>query len=749
MRQTIIFFIYLLSARGVLAQNTIRAVIKPYQNRPTIFINGKPQAPLIYALCDVPGGRRSLDEVPQHNLRQYCNDGIRLYQADVFLEQVWQPDGQMDLRYAREQVQGILQACPNAAVFLRFHLNAPPWWRAAHPAENTAYDGTDPGPDMAFGLARLLEGDPRFPQRTSLASSLWQETAAAQLARFCRLFGRTREGRHVAGIQVADGVYGEWHYWGFLKWEADFGPAMTQRFRDWLRARYGTDVALQTAWADSTAQIETAQVPNAERRGHTVGMLRDPQRDRCVVDYYACQHETVADAIIRYCATVKKHWPRPVLTGAFYGYFFACFDRHAAGGHLALQKVLAAPQVDYLAGPQAYLPQAEKIGDPYRSRSLLLSIRLHNKLWLDEMDQQPRRVYPFLGGTRDQREKYNTALAENVAQLRRNLLFAHTKGTGLWLYDFGPAGLDLNREGERSSQHGVTGYWDHPDYHRAIREIKTLFDSTLHRPYRSNSDVLLVYDTEALFHTRSTVKKPDSLSLQLIDHLSLALYQSGVLFDPVHLDDLPLVDFSLYKAVILANTFVLDTTERRFLQNKVAQQGRHLIWLAAPGFSDGQHLSESGVSATVGMQLVRVDTLPGHRPSILLDSIAGDSIVERGWGNIAPLWAVSDSQAIAYGHFRQGSSVALARKNFPNYTTWYASIPLIKAESWRFLLRETGAHGYTEQREIVYGGSGFLVLHTKSGGPTPLRLRNGQRLIVPLPQGPATVLLDAETGQIR
>ena len=47
----------------------LKAEVKPYNNRPTIHLNGEPQTPMIYALSDVPGGRWSWEEVPQQHPR--------------------------------------------------------------------------------------------------------------------------------------------------------------------------------------------------------------------------------------------------------------------------------------------------------------------------------------------------------------------------------------------------------------------------------------------------------------------------------------------------------------------------------------------------------------------------------------------------------------------------------------------------------------------------------------------------------
>jgi hypothetical protein len=670
-----------------------------------------------------------------------------MFQVDVFLEQLWISPQVFNLDYATEQVNGILKACPDAVVFIRLHTDAPHWWTALHPEENVRYDAAEPSPDIRNGLGRLVEADPRNPVRTSLASNRWKQESGQKIAIFCKKFARTKAGRRVAGIHLAGGVYGEWHQWGFLKWEADFSTPATMQFRHWLRQKYRTDASLQKAWNNPAICFDSVQVPNTAVRSQlSAGRYRDPRFDRCAMDYYECQHELVADDLLFFCRIVKQNWPRPVITGAFYGYFFSCFNRQAAGGHLALQKVLASPDIDYLSGPQAYLPEATKPGEPYRSRSLLLSMQLHGKLWLDEMDQQPRRTFPYLGGTKDNREKYEASIAENTAQLLRNLAFSYTKGAGLWLYDFGPAGMDLNAAAERSPQQGVAGYWDHPAYHKTVQQFKKMADSTLMLPYRSAADALLVYDTESNYYTPGIVAQTDSLSLQLIDYMSLAAWYTGAVFDIVHLKDLPLLDTAAYKAVIFANTFVLDSTDRAVIQQKIARSGRHLLWCVAPGISNGKITGTALVSDITGFSLHKIP--PGSPVKMRVDSSAGEGIRERCWGLSEPLFSLpDDGRYQVWGRYEHNGQPAFANGTASDYTAWFAAVPLIQPESLRLFFKKAGVHLYTEAKDVIYGGMGTLIFHTKSGGVKHLTLKNGKNIVLDLPKRPVTVILDAVSGK--
>ncbi len=717
----------------------LAAEVQLYQGKPTIFVNGQPEAPVFYALTDVPGGRWSWEEVPQHNLRNFCEAGIRLFQLDIFLEHVWIGPDQFSLDIAKRQIQGALTACPGAAVVFRFHLNPPDWWLAQNPTEQVAYEpGTPAQPFEPLRLSRIVQDDAGLPVRASFASQKWREDAGAMLARFCREFSKTHEGDALIGIHVAAGVYGEWHQWGFIEHEADFSEPMKRHFRSWLMEKYGTDEALRNAWNDPSASFETTTIPTPEERVVANGRtIRNPQSTIRNQDYYRCQHELVADDILHFCKIVKENWNRPILTGAFYGYFFSMFNRQAAGGHLELQRVLRSKWIDYLSGPQVYYPDdGYDPGEPYRSRSLVRSITLHGKLWLDEYDQQPRRTFPVLNG-KDNAENYRRNVQENLAAIERNVLSPLTKGAGLWFYDFGPSGMNLHRGNEHDIQSGTIGYWDHPDYLHSIKHLKTLSDSLLHRPWKSGADVLLVYDTEVFYHLKSTKQDSCTISSQVVEWLPLALSYAGVAWDAVHLDDLPLLDPAQYKAVIFANTWLLEEKDLAAIRQRWMEDGRHLFWVYAPG-----QLGGSSPSQVTGFQLVatQCDTVP-------CIAAVGDLPRQTAWGKLSSLWAVSDSAVTVIANYEHDGRPVIAKKKSETHSAWFLGLPPIDARWWRYLLADSGAHSYSDEG-VVYAGGGLLVFHTKTGGEQKIRLKNGKEVLVKMPVGAGTLALDAETGKV-
>ena len=726
---------------------SLSAEVKSHLNRPTIFINNQPQTPMLYALPDVPGGRWSWEELQQHNITNFCEQGVKLYQLDLFLEHIWPAEGQFDISLAQKQVRGIQEACPGSGVFFRFHVNAPKWWIDQHLEESTKYEEGPASPEVSVGLVRILEADPRNPIRNSLASKVWLEEAAQKLERFCREFSLTEEGKSLVGIQPACGVYGEWHYWGFMNYTADFSVPMRDHFQAWLEKKYITEDALRQSWRDPEVSLATAKVPTkAERQLLRAGIFRDPVQDRKVIDYFQCQHELIADDIIHFCKVIKENWPRSIITGTFYGYFFSVFNKQASGGHLALHKVLKSEYVDYLSGPQVYYPEdGYKDGEPYRSRSLITTIRLNNKLWLDEYDQQPRRTWPWLAEHKNMKN-YKAITQSNIAQIRRNMLFTFTKGQGLWLYDFGNASMHLHPNNEVNKQAGTNGYWDNPIYMKTIGEIKKLVDQQLNENYQSAADVLLVYDTESILYMKS--EKPDQCPIteHVINWTNLGLYYAGVAFDPVHLDDLNSMNLDAYKVVIFANTFLLTEEEKAILKNKVMANNRHIIWVYAPGFSNDKSVSIDQVSKLTGFQLR--STSPDTIPYIEIFPSFGNFPAQAAQGSYDPQLAIADPQAEILGSYLTTGIPAFGRKDMNSWTSWYIGVPPTNGDLLRKIMVEAGVHIYTSTGDIVYEGSGMVVVHTKDGGVKTIVLKNGKPVSIDLPEGPQTIVLDSQSGEL-
>lgn len=711
--------------------------VRVHNGRPTLYINGHPEYPMFYSLTDVPGGRWAWEEVPRYNLKSFCDLGVRLVQVDIAFDHVWREDGVIAIDTVQRQLKAVKDVCPDAAVFIRFHVNPPKWWQQRYPEENTIYADTTSMPDIAWGIQRIIEDDEENPTRHSLASERWISEASNRLKEFLSALSKTPEANSLAGIQVAGGVYGEWHYWGFIENEPDMSAPMQKYFRQWLTKKYKSDKALRIAWGKGDVTLATAAVPDLMQRRQTLqGTFRDPFKERNVIDYYEAQHDVIVDDILLFCKIIKENWARPIVTGAFYGYFYAVFGREAAGGHLQLQRLLRSPDIDYLSGPGTYYPAAVEMGDPYRSRSLINSVTMHGKLWLDEMDQQT----PLLP-LKD--PLYKESLEKSIAQVRRNVLFTFSKGQGLWFYDFGPAGFN---GGPRLKDHGTWGWWDEPTLRGDIKNLKDVLDGQYKMPYKSSADVLLVHDTRSFYFMGSSRSHSD-VTHRANNWIPVGVFKSGVVHDAIHMDDLALVDLNQYKAIVFVNTFVMTREQRTFIKNNVAKNGRHLIWVYAPAYGDGSKLDPKFTEDITGIALTRLT--PTETVSVEIDSTVakGYTFAMNKTSITNPLFVADDPGAHSYGRVANTSQVAFASKKLKESTSWFLTLPYDNANLWRFIFRNTGAHQYSDSAAIFYAYAGVVCIHTKQGGAINLALKNGRQVRLEMPAN-STWMVDDQTGEV-
>ena len=719
-----LLLILLLACLSATAQMPLpqSAKVAPYMGRPTIFINDKPVSPDIYALTHAYGGRWSWEEVAQRNITNFCQAGIKIFQVDLYFEDIWyKGKDSLDLAKVQKQVRGVLDVCPNACVVIRVHTNAPYWWNEQNREECTEY-ANGPIESRQYGPPFNNEdGDIDRALRASLASLKWRKESGEKLVELCKRLSVTLEGNSVAGIHVSGGIYGEWHYWGFIDHDPDTGPAMTKYFKEWLRKKYKTDAALQKAWATKQFTLTNATVPStAERNVASDGIFKDPAKDKRIIDYFTCQQEVVADDIEYFCKLTKESWPRPLIVGVFYGYFYMTFCRQASGGHLFVERIMNSPYIDYLSAPQSYYGASRNLGGSGNSRGVIESALLHGKLWLDEVDNgglQKDAIY-------DDIRISNKPDSNYVSVIRRSALYPLMRGIGLWYYDFG-------------IQKGF-GWWDRPLYMKNIKEEKALFDTRVNVPYKSEADALFVWDMESYYYVKNTWTP---LCDDETDKVLEEILHAGVVGDHIYLFDLDKVNLKQYKAVVFLNVHKMTARERQFIKSKVCRDGRTVIWNYMPGYTDGDVLNLNFVQELVNMDIISISS--PAKPSVTLKE---PSYTFNFRGPVNPMAMITDKNIEPLGYITGTDTVVVARKILPEYKAVYSVLPLHGSDVFRNILKTAGCHIYNEETDFTYANSGLLLIHTVTGGSRNIHLKNGKRISINLPPKSST-LYNSQTGE--
>ena len=661
------------------------ANVKQEHGTPVLFVNGKKTPPVFYSLSDFRAAKSDTAQA-QRNIKAFSDCGIDLVCCDTNLCTGWHRVSGFDIAPLRAELSGVLDANPMAKIVLRLHVNPPYWWLRDHPEECIVYR-TDKGdiPGIDDGESdRLIKDDLRNSLRCSFASELWLKEAGDMLRLFCEQIQNFPEGDALIGIQVAYGVYGEWHQFG-----VDCSLPMQRYFRIFLKEKYDSEKALQQSWKNTSLTFDTAEFhPETHQRGDD-GHFRDPMKSQNIIDAQQCIQMSGIRAILHFCKIIKQTFARQILTGVFYGYYFGCGSNGEYPGttgnnapiigHLNPHLLYAQKEyLDFLSGPFAYLENRFAEGVPLQ-RGILESARLNGLLWLTEMDQAPFGSMKHIGGDPEH-------ISESIAVLRRNILQPFVSGHGAWYYDHR---VLFTSEGVYRKH----GWWENSTLLDEIKSMQKLMTVYSQEDYVPQADVLFVVDTEQYYY-RS--RYTDELYW-----LYEGIARCSVGIDCIYLQDLENCDFERYRCVVFANTFVLTGRQRKWLQEN--HQGKQMVFLYASGYCDTEKLNLDYMNDLLGMHICK------HTEQKTVQTHAGEPFQLRS-EILMPQFAVQDGYHEAVLWYEDGA-VCGARKN----NLWYFAHNLIPAPLWEKIINISGAHRYTTSREAVLVGNGLLVCCANAG----------------------------------
>jgi len=689
--------------------------IKSVDGTPRLIVNGKEVAPILFGLSDFPGAAANT-AYAQKNIKQFADQGIHLVTADSELRLGWHKVTPFESEPIQEEIASILQADPNSGILLRLHANAPYWWMRDNMDENILYRGK-PGIDNG-DTDRLIRDDNNGMMRVSLASQKWLKEAGECLRQFCEDVWNTEEGKHIIGIQIACGLYGEWAHWGIPHGE-DTSKPMQDRFHRLLHELYDTDEALQTAWGRTDVTRDTAPfLPMREQPGDD-GIFRHPVISRPIMDSQLCIQLVLAEDILYFNKIIKEAWERPILTGAFYSYINS--EPRPIGGHLLSELLFKNRDlIDYLCGPFPYLQNRKAEHIPMQ-RGILESVRLNGMLWLTEMDGHPAGTEHFVGGDMN-------LIDESVSMLRRNVLQPILLGNGLWFYDHRLIPQFVPKDGKNpfaGSIYRKNGWWDNAVLLKEIKMLYELTEKYAHGAYQPAADVLLVYAPHTYF---STVCSPDSEFL-----IQEAVARSGVAYDCIFLEDLRLADMDRYRCVIFTNAFALTHDEKQLIKERT--KDKHVVWLYAPGYVDERSLSVDNMISVTGITLKK--TVPKNT-CVFPDGRKITLHLE----NLEPMFEVSDSDAQPIAYYEDSEAIAVARKD----NVWYYAFPQLDSLTLIPILESAGVHRYCTTGDPILAGEGLVAINAYAGFDSKLFFRNGKQIHVSLPKN-TTAIFDAQTAE--
>lgn len=570
---------------GLEAEPAARARFEYLNGSCALVINDEPRPALVY--------RGTVDPLTSHGRRQiglFRDAGVHVYAAYMPLAQFWTAPGEFDFEALDDTVRAYLSADPEAYIMLHLRLVPPGWWMDQYPDEMVGY---------AAGDDFNTTDESGRVERPSFASKVWLRDALEIWTAAIKHLEAQPWGKRIIAHHPGYGIYTEWHYFGSWHQQSpDTGPAMTAHFREWLRARYGTDVKLREAWGRPEVTLATASVPGVEPR-RAAGPLgfHEPVQGQSVMDYYRCQQEITIEDIDAFCAAAKQATGGRVLCGAFYGYFYGV-PPQTQGGHLELERLLASPNIDYFAAPYDYSHRL--MGDDGRTRAIQDAFPISGKVHMIEADTRTH-LHPVneYGRVQD--------VEQSVAAIRREVATALLHRSALWWCDFG---------GDNNG-----GWYDHPELIAEVARMIRLAQERLEQPQTRRAEVAVVCDLRSCYRLGDDAAMRAHLAL--LTRLTDELYRTGTPFDTLLQSQLSEVDTSGYRLFIFPASMEVTPEVRRSIAE--VTEGHSVLWLWAPGITDGERYGAEPMAELTGFGIA--DTSHG----VITDRVlcpAGSALTE-------------------------------------------------------------------------------------------------------------------------
>jgi hypothetical protein len=696
--------------------------VKMFNGRPTVFIDGKPDALPGYS----PGSTKEYYDKYMHLFYKHKMavypiwidrlstdyNSTRWWIGETVSEKplVEQPPSMFTLD---DQAKHIIAGDPDAYIIIRFYTRAPKAWAEKHPNEFT------------------INEEGKAQDTPSLASDAFWDKAAefgAALVRYCeaqpwgnRVIGYNthylEEGSH---MPVADG------------WLFDHNPIMVQKYRDFLRKKYGTVQKFRSAWGDSTLSFDTVDVPKDKLRGtvpEVSGLFywQNAKENQPLRDYLELTRDLFHHRFSRCGEAMEKAASHKVLIlhdalkqvmlgwnlKGFFGYpnfgekvsWSLAYPEFMAGsGHMDVANLIStAPGLSGILTPHDY--QARGIGGVYEPEGAADTAVLRGKYFLAEMDT--RSGDKDIGTARNYREW--------AAITWRNFATGWTRGfNSYWMYGFFIADW----------------FGDKPVQDVIQRQVDVIRESLAWK-HETVPGIAMILDDTAVLETNGA---GNYLNDAIMWEEKMGIARCGVPHNIYMFEDLSLDNFPKQKVFYFPNLFRVDDKRLEILKKKVFRDGNIVVWGPGSGISDGTVIGTASAAKLTGFQF---QMLPANAPRRILISnfehpvtrgLEADTII-GGPLPYGPVMMPTDGTELGLAWAKGGNNhIGLSIKEFGkgaagkyqgkeslgegDYAAIFTTAVPLPANLWRNIARYAGAHVYSESNDVFVASNCVVALHS-------------------------------------
>ncbi len=660
-----------------------------------------------------------------------------------------QPDG---LTQTLTDFKMLMDAVPDAYVFLRLNVAPPKEWVNAHPEEMVKFsDGTH-----RPVVCHTVSGEPTDGMM-SLCSEAWRQEALPHLDEYFDALEKTEYFDRIIGFFLCGGGTDEWYYPQMITPEdgtcADFSEPFRKEFELFLRKKYGTEEALRNAWNRPHATFEHPIIPQFNERTFifdvdnkisnqiryacrpdddvsvftgeegrealNIGTFLNANDYTHVADFFDAWDAATANTIVHFARFIKMRYPN-LLIGAFYGNYGAMhyYNNSTCTGSLT---IFDSGVVDFLAGPGTY--NSREPGNLTTQREMQDSFRLRNMIYVCEDDARTHRTSPW-----SQRGAMGLfTVDDSITVLKRDFARNICDDIQGWWFEMGMDNGDFSEN----------CYWYNDpqilELFRRQQEIAQLaysFDRT------KKNDIALIYDTQSIHYASYYT---DAIVADYYRTSDLA--RIGAPVDYYFHDDMARDDMPDYKLYIMINQYYLTDEEREAIYKKARRNHATVLWLYAPGFIDpnAKHkICEENVSKTVGMnvRLLKKTMYPFFKVDPKSHPILKGATRSRKYGYIDrdvhscvwytrtelptpylnPGFEIDDPDAIVLGRYCEGGKPAMAMTDKDGFVSIYCATQVVRSDLLASIAEWSGCHIFSRKDDVLFANENFVTVHAKDDG---------------------------------
>ncbi|NMA19392.1 MAG: hypothetical protein GX927_02330 [Lentisphaerae bacterium] len=438
---------------------------------------------------------------------------------------VWLWFDKLDFSPLDDMITDISRAMPEAKFLCMIDLNSPVWLEHMN-----CYSCSD----SFNNLGKAIHN----PE--------WLQPTKQFLEKFLR-YTEEKYGDRILAYIPACGATDEWY-------DYSNGTEGTHRREAWRK------------WNLERGNDDPIDIPPQSVREHTPheGFLRNFETDREAINYWKLCNEAIADALLDFAAITRKLIRKETQVGCFYGYILEkCYRTLVSCGHLAYERVLDSPDIDFLISPGTYTDREIGGGSGFLIPNGTAAIR--GKRVLHECDQRTHTYNSYL--TPYINLRVNSAWPDEkstVAGLKREASLGLLKRANLWWFDM------------------WGDYYQGEVVMNTLKQVRKLWDERSGIPARDVCEVALIVDPDSTY----LVNENHPFAPEMNRGLRNKLNRLGAPFEVYSFNDIPMIpNFERYKFVIFSSAFRISPEKHAILQQHVLRAGRFILWLYAPGIA--------------------------------------------------------------------------------------------------------------------------------------------------------------------